>query len=131
MEEEFVKVVAKSVELKYIKVKCPFCSRIHSHGSNKDTSNREEHRVADCGNGDSYTILITDDTRKDDLPFHKRYAETIQNHRGEKFNKYTRDRYFKENKEKMVSNLIKTIDNHPELLQKLCQHYLLQAINEN
>ena len=129
--EEFPKIIAKSVDLKHIKVKCCFCGRIHSHGSNKDISNREEHRVADCGNGDSYIIIINDNTKKNEVPFHIRYAETIQNHRGEKFNKYTRDRYYKKNQEKMVNNMIKTIDNHPELLQKLCQHYLLQAINEN
>ena len=129
MEEEFPRIIAKSVDLKHIKVKCCFCGRIHSHGSNKDISNREEHRVADCGEG-SYTILITDDTKKNDIPFHIKYAETIQNHRGEKFNKYTRDRYYEKNKQQMVDNMIQKIDNHPELLQKLCEHFLLRAINE-
>ena len=130
MEEEFPRIVAKSVDLKHIKVKCPFCSKIHSHGSNKDVSNRQEHRVADCGDGRSYTIIINDDTKKDEVPFHIKYKETIQNHRGEKFNRYSRDRYYNKNKEQMIENMIKTIDNHPELLEKLSEHYLLQAINQ-
>lgn len=128
--DEIPKIIAKTIDLRHIKVKCCFCNKVHTHGSSKDLQNREEMRVSHCDENKEYIIVIDDTTKKDPIPLHIKYADTVAKHRGEKFNIYCRERYFSLNEDKMKNHMIRTIENHPTLLQDLMKHFLLKAINE-
>jgi len=39
-----------------IKVKCPYCNQLHSHGVKKDMKGIQS-RVADCGKGEYYITI--------------------------------------------------------------------------
>jgi phage FluMu protein Com len=41
-----------------VKVKCPYCKDIHSHGIAKNTNEKLHHRGADCGSGSYYITTI-------------------------------------------------------------------------
>lgn len=43
-----------------VKVACPYCKDIHSHGIAKNTTEPLHHRGADCGKGGYYITLRTE-----------------------------------------------------------------------
>lgn len=56
-------VEANKIDNIHIYYKCPFCRKIHNHGSGGDLSNREEIRISHCNiHRGSVFINVTDFT---------------------------------------------------------------------
>jgi len=62
-----IKVIASKINKIKFFFNCPFCKKIHSHGSNNDLKNRIEYRRPHCNrwiNNKQFEIHITDNTSK-------------------------------------------------------------------
>jgi hypothetical protein len=127
--EEIPKIKAKKIDYRHIYVTCPHCGKVHKHGSNKDFSNRTEHRSAHCNEEKTYDIIISDETPKDSETHYQKYKHLKPSKA--KVSEYVARRYLKYNEEKMLKNMIDKLDKYPVLLKRVTQHYALIAIADS
>ena len=131
MEEIPKKVNAYKIDLKYVYIRCPFCEKVHRHGSNKDFKNRIEHRSSHCNEEKTYDIVISEQTIKDQISHYEKYKQAYNKIPKETIREYTKKRYLKYNENKMFDRIKNTINEYPVILKRITEHFMLKAVNED
>lgn len=64
---DMVRVYAEYIDSNVVKYLCPFCKKIHTHGSSGDTSNGILGRFSHCKvNKDAVEIIVNDFTKRNE-----------------------------------------------------------------